>query len=358
MKNLMTKLSKQSPPSKLLLSTLSGGKINRPPLWLMRQAGRYLPEYRETRKKAKSFLEMCYSPELAVEVTLQPIRRFHFDAAILFSDILVIPDSLGTKVTFEEGKGPLLQTIETEEDLKKLSLERVLPHLSPVFETVKTLASRLPNDVTLIGFAGSPWTIATYMVEGKTSKHFEKVKECAYAKPVFFQRLIDIITDATSAYVIEQVKQGAEVIQLFDSWAGVLPEEAFHQWVILPTKKIVQRLKKEFPSIPVIGFPKGAAVHYTRYIKETGVDAVGVDYTLPLAWVKEKLQPQCAVQGNLDPVLLASNEQAMVSQAEKILETLGKGRFIFNLGHGILPHTPVKHVETLVNLVKNWKNHG
>lgn len=338
--------------SKPLLDVLQGKEPSTTPLWLMRQAGRYLPEYREIRNNVPDFLSMCYAPELAAEVTLQPIRRFGFDAAILFSDILVIPDALGCKVRFAEGEGPRLEPITDEHSLKALSLDNVLAHLSPVFKTLETIKPQLPPHTTLIGFAGSPWTVATYMVEGKTSKQFEKVRQLSYTSPALFQKLITLLVEATSLYLIKQIKHGAEVVQLFDSWSGVLPEEAFDQWVIKPTTMIVSRVKSHYPAIPIIGFPKGAGVNSLRYAEETGVDAMGVDYTLPLTWIRDNLQPRLPVQGNLDPVLLASDKEMMLRQVRKILEILGEKPFIFNLGHGILPHTPVEHVELLVKEVR------
>lgn len=342
-----------SSQAKLLLKTLNGEATSTPPIWLMRQAGRYLPEYREVRKNAKDFLTLCYTPELATEVTLQPIQRFGFDAAILFSDILVIPDALGCKVQFSEGEGPRLEAITDTKTLAALSLDNLLPHLFPVFKALDNIAPALPPYTTLIGFAGSPWTVATYMVEGKTSKQFEKVREMSYASPKLFQGIITLLIEATSLYLIEQIRHGAEVIQLFDSWAGILPEEAFIEWVIKPTKAIVEKVKAVYPSVPIIGFPKGAGVNTLRYAEETGVDALGVDYTLPLEWIRDRLQPRLPVQGNLDPVLLASDKQVMKQQVEKILHLLGERPFIFNLGHGILPHTPIENVALLVETVRS-----
>lgn len=339
---------------KPLLNVLKGKKQSPIPLWLMRQAGRYLPEYREIRSKVPDFLTMCYSPELATEVTLQPIRRFGFDAAILFSDILVVPDALGCKVEFAEGEGPKLNTITDQKTLDSLSLEGFLAHLFPVFKALENISRELPVNTTLIGFAGSPWTVATYMVEGKTSKQFEKVRQLSYTSPEVFEKLITLLVEATSLYVIEQIKHGAEVIQLFDSWSGVLPEEPFKQWIIEPTKAIVTNVKASYPDTPIIGFPKGAGVNLLRYIAETGVDAVGVDYTLPLEWIRDNLQTQLPVQGNLDPILLASDKNAMKNQVEKILKTLGNKPFIFNLGHGILPHTPIENVELLIETVRKY----
>lgn len=341
---------------KLMLDVLGNKKTAKNiPLWLMRQAGRYLPEYREIRASTKNFLDMCYTPEKAAEVTLQPIRRFGFDAAILFSDILVVPDALGCQVGFYEGEGPRLSPIQDKKALESLSLDNFITHLAPVFETLRILSKELPAATTLIGFAGSPWTVATYMVEGKTSKQFEQVRKLSYKEPELFQKLIDILVEATSLYLIEQIKNGAEVVQLFDSWSGVLSEPAFKQWVIEPTKTIISRVKQYAPHIPVIGFPKGAGANMLRYINETGVDAVGVDYTMPLTWIQQEIQPHLPVQGNLDPVVLASNKQQMKLQTEQILRTLAHKPFIFNLGHGILPDTPIAHVELLVETVRNWK---
>ena len=247
----------------------------------MRQAGRYLPEYRETRRQAGSFLDLCYNPELATEVTLQPLRRYNFDAAILFSDILVVPDALGQKVTFQEGEGPMLPPLRSQDDINKLSLDRLANHLRPVFETVSKLSKAIPETTTLIGFAGAPWTVATYMVEGSGSKDFVETKKMAYGQPKVFKALIDLLVQATGDYLLEQIRQGAEVIQLFDSWAGTLPEDQFAQWVIEPTKALVARLKATYPNVPVIGFPRGAGALYEAYADQTGVDAVSLDTGIP-----------------------------------------------------------------------------
>lgn len=337
--------------SSRFIRALRREKNDRPPFWFMRQAGRYLPEYREIRKSTKDFLSFCYSPEKAAEVTLQPLRRFDMDAAILFSDILVIPHALGMHVEFREGEGPHLGAL----DIAKLDTENVGKFLAPVCETVSRVSKELPEDKALIGFAGAPWTVATYMVEGKSSREFAKVREMAYRTPDDFKMLMNIIVDATSEYLIAQVKHGADALQLFDSWAGVLPEEEFEKWVIAPTRKIVEKVKASCPEIPIIGFPRGAGILYEHFVKHTGVDAVSIDTTVPLQWAKEVLQPLVTVQGNLDPLLLASDERAAVKQTEKILSILGDGPFIFNLGHGIVPHTPIAHVEAVSNVIRNWK---
>ncbi len=336
---------------KRLLKTLAGHTGHGIPFWFMRQAGRYLPEYRALREKAGSFLAMCYNPALAEEITLQPIRRFHPDAAILFSDILVVPHALGMDLRFETGEGPLLKPVEK---LSELSLKGIETHLQPVYETVSRLSSSLPKDVTLIGFAGSPWTVASYMVEGKGSKTFDVIRYKTYSDPVFFQQLIDILVEATSQYLCLQINAGAEVVQLFDSWSGVVSADQFDQWVIAPTKKIVENVKAQYPHIPIIGFPRAAGVQYRRYAEQTGVSAIGTDYMLPIDYIKE-LQSIVPVQGNLDPLLLAANKEKTVEQAKILLDTLGNKPFIFNLGHGMVPHTPIENVEALAKTIREWK---
>ena len=286
--------------SKPLLRVLRGETLSPPPLWFMRQAGRYLPEYRALRSRTKNFLEFCYSPDLAVEVTLQPLSRFNMDAAILFSDILVIPDALGQNVAFEEGRGPVLDPVRTVGEVEKLVPEGVLDHLAPVFETIKRLRDVLPGQTALIGFAGSPWTVATYMVEGQGGTDHGHVRRWAMSAPDEFQKLIDLLVDVTALYLIEQVKHGAEVLQLFDTWAGVLSESQFRRWVIAPTTALVKRLHESCPGVPVIGFPRGAGVLYRAYVEKTGVDGVGIDSGMPVSWVAEHLQSRCTVQGNLD----------------------------------------------------------
>ena len=341
--------------NKLFLRALKGESLTRPPFWLMRQAGRYLPEYREVRSQSKNFLNFCYTPDLAVEVTLQPLRRYGFDAAILFSDILVIPDALGQKMEFREGEGPVLEPVRSLADLSRLSVDRVHDHLAPVYETVGRLAKEIPDETALIGFAGSPWTVATYMVEGKGSKDYPAARTWAYRDAQGFGQLIDLLVEATSAYLIRQIEHGAEVIQLFDTWAGVLSESQFFRWVIEPTREIVKRLKTAHPEVPVMGFPRGAGILYKDFIEKTGVDGVSLDNGMPVKWAAENLQPLCTVQGNLDNMALIAGGEMMENEIRAILEGFSGGSHIFNLGHGILPETPPENVGRLAEIIKDWK---
>ena len=338
--------------TKSFLQALKGETLSTPPMWLMRQAGRYLPEYREVRSTAKNFLHFCYTPDLAVEVTLQPLRRYGFDAAILFSDILVVPDALGQKVEFVPGSGPQLEPIKNMAELEKtLSFDHFLNHLEPVFKTVNRLSNEIPKETALIGFAGAPWTVATYMVEGKGSKTYEEIRSIAYNDEQFFQTLIDILVEKTSDYLIEQANRGAEALQLFDSWAGVLSEKQFIKWSVEPMVKIVERVKAVHKDIPIIGFPRGAGPMYELYVKETGIDGVGLDHTIPLTWARDHLQKHVTVQGNMDNLLLVAGGEEMEREARRILDILGNGPFIFNLGHGIVPQTPPEHVARLCDIV-------
>jgi uroporphyrinogen decarboxylase len=347
--------------NKSLLRALSGQVQATPPIWLMRQAGRYLPEYRQTRSKAGSFLDLVYNSDLACEVTMQPIRRYQFDAAILFADILVIPQALGQKLWFEENKGPCLTPIENKADFKKLSLNDLNKTLSPIYETIKKIRQELQKEgfeqTALIGFAGAPWTIACYMIEGGSSKNFEKVRTLAYEQPEFFSELIELITQATIFYLEKQIEAGAEIVQIFDSWAGVLEETQFYKWCIEPTKKIVKALAMTNANVPVIGFPKGAGALYKPYVQQTAIQGVGVDYQLPLAYIREELQPICTVQGNLDPLCLVAGGENQDIAIDRIVDMLSSGPFIFNLGHGIVKQTPPEHVERLVQKIRN-KAHG
>ncbi|MBT3767361.1 MAG: uroporphyrinogen decarboxylase [Rhodospirillaceae bacterium] len=338
--------------TKIFLQALKGVPLTPPPVWLMRQAGRYLPEYKELRTKAKNFLNFCYTPEMAVEATLQPLRRYDLDAAILFSDILVIPDALGQSVAFKEGEGPVLEPIQSVEGLRKLEIDKVLDHLAPVFQTVSTLSQEIPKSTALIGFAGAPWTVAVYMVEGRGGTDCGTARRWAYEDPEGFGQLIDILVEATSQYLNQQISEGVETIQLFDSWAGVLSESQFRRWVIDPTIKIVQNIRKENPDIPIIGFPRHAGVQYETYIRETGVDGVSLDSGVPLDWVKNNLQPLCTVQGNLDNQVLMAGGPALEAETREILEKLSDGPFIFNLGHGVLQWTSPDHVESLINQIR------
>jgi uroporphyrinogen decarboxylase len=346
-------------PEKPLLRALAGEALDPPPIWLMRQAGRYLPEYRELRASAGSFLDLCLTPDLATEVTLQPIRRFGFDAAILFADILLIPWALGQGLAFVEGEGPKLPALGDGAAVARLAthgLEAAIARLSPVTETVGRVSSALPAETALIGFAGAPWTVACYMVEGGGSKEFSSVKRFAYADPAGFAGLIDLVTAATVEYLLAQIAAGAEAVQLFDSWAGVLPESGFERWVLGPSAAIVAELKRRAPGIPVIGFPRGAGVLYERYAAETGVDAVGLDTGIPVGWARAHLQHRLPVQGNLDPMALFAGGAAMAAETDRILDGLAGGPFIFNLGHGVTVGTPPEHVAALVDRVRG--RHG
>ena len=338
--------------SKHFMAPFQGPQSGPPPVWLMRQAGRYLPEYRATRTKAGGFLNMCYSPELATEVTLQPIRRYGFDAAILFSDILVVPDALGQSVRFAEGEGPRLDPIRDVEGLRRLDSTRTGDVFAKVWEAVTRIRHDLPKETALIGFCGAPWTVATYMVEGRGSADQGEARGWAYRDPQGFSQLIDILTETSITYLSGQVYAGADVLQIFDSWAGSLSEPEFETWVIKPTAKIVAALKTRHPYVPVIGFPKGAAALLERYVKETGVTAVGCDTSCPLEKMQSVAKSGAVVQGNLDPLLLVAGGDAMDRRVDEIVNGMQGLPFIFNLGHGIVPETPPEHVERLIKRLR------
>ena len=340
---------------KLIRRALAGEVRERPPFWLMRQAGRYLPEYREIRANSKNFLDLCFTPELAIEVTLQPIRRYAMDAAILFSDILVIPYALGQNVRFEEGRGPVLDPIRDLAGFQQLDSDDLHERLSPVYKTIEGLRATLPDETALIGFAGAPWTVATYMVEGGSSRNYENVKKWSIVDPEGFQQLIDLLVESTAAYLIEQANRGAEVIQIFDTWAGVLSEPAFERWCLEPITEIVRRLKGACPDVPVIVFPRGTGVQYIRFAKDPMIDGVSLDTATPLAWAKTNLQSYCAVQGNLDPMTLVAGGEALEHEVRRILAALSDGPFIFNLGHGIVPETPPENVALVAETIRNWR---
>jgi uroporphyrinogen decarboxylase len=318
----------------------------------MRQAGRYLPEYREVRSKVASFLDLCRTPELAAEVTLQPLRRFNLDAAIVFSDILIVPYALGQKIEFVEGEGPKLDPIEDGTALARLDAENVEAKLAPVYETLERVCTGLPQSVPVIGFCGAPWTVATYMVEGHGSKDQAEARLFAYRERHDFQRLIDLLVETSADYLLNQVNAGAGALQIFDSWSGSLPEDEFARWCIEPTRRIVERVNGSAPDIPIIGFPRGSGPLALRYARETGIDAIGCDTSLPLGWIGSELQPLLPVQGNLDPLLLVAGGADLDARVKSTLAALGNGPFIFNLGHGIQPDTPIAHVERLIRLVK------
>ncbi len=340
---------------KKIIRVLKGETLTPPPIWLMRQAGRYLPEYRATRARAKDFLDLCFTPELAIEVTLQPIRRYGFDAAIMFSDILVVPHALGQRVWFEEGAGPRLEPLREAADIARLSPGGLREKLAPVFETLRGLRRELPEETALIGFAGAPWTVASYMIEGQTSRDFAAAKTWAYRAPEEFARLIDTLVVSTSDYLIAQIEAGAEVLQLFDSWAGVWPEAELRRWCLEPAAEIVRRVKAVHPEVPVILFPRGAGLFYEAFAAEAGAEGLSLDTTVLLDWARERLQGQVALQGNLDPLLVIAGGAALEQGVARILETLGNGPLIFNLGHGITPQAPPEHVEQLVAQVRGWR---
>jgi uroporphyrinogen decarboxylase len=325
-----------------------------PPIWLMRQAGRYLPEYRELRAKAGGFLDLCYNPDFATEVTLQPLRRFEFDAAILFADILLIPHALALDLQFLEGEGPKLSPVTDAASLAALKPERLHEHLAPVYETVRRLREALEPQTTLIGFAGAPWTVATYMLGGKGPAGQDAARLWGYRNPDLMAQLLEILVTTTSSYLQAQIRAGANVVQIFDSWSGGVPSQAFNAWCVRPTRDIVNAVREEFPDIPIIGFPKGAGPMCETYAETTGINAIGVDTGMDPAWAVDNLQNKVAVQGNLDPMALVAGGEAMEVQIRERLAAFGKGPYVFNLGHGIVPQTPPEHVARLVEIVKNW----
>ena len=321
----------------------------------MRQAGRYLPEYRKIRSEVPDFLTFCYTPELCVEAALQPLRRYHMDAAILFSDILVVADALGCRVAFVEGQGPVLESVRTSAEVAALSLDRLEDRLQPVFEAVRLLARAVPSETALIGFAGAPWTVAVYMVEGRGGTDCETARSWGYSSPDTFGRLIDLLVEATIVHLSRQIENGAEVVQLFDSWAGILAESQFRSWVIRPTAEIVRRLKADHPETKIIGFPRAAGVRYLQYVEQTGVDGVSIDATVPLSWAVQSLQGRCLVQGNLDNQALVVGGEVVEEETMRIVETLAEGPFIFNLGHGILPQTPPENVARVSEMIRGGR---
>ncbi len=334
------------------LSVFAKRAVTPPPVWLMRQAGRYLPEYREVRTKAGDFLKLCYTPALAAEVTLQPIRRFGFDAAILFSDILVVPNALGQEVRFAEGEGPLLDPISKTADLKRLDANGTGSVFERVFEAAARVRQDLPRETALIGFCGAPWTVATYMVGGRGSPDQAAARVWAYNDPQGYSRLIDLLVEVSIDYLDGQVRAGADALQIFDSWAGCLPDDQFEQWVILPTKRIVTELKRRHPHVPIIGFPRGAGATSGWYLQETKVEGLGCDTAMSLVRMRELAGIGAVVQGNLDPLLLLAGGAHLETRVKQLLDAMETVPFIFNLGHGIVPETPPENVARLVALVR------
>lgn len=341
---------------KILIAALKGIAGERVPFWFMRQAGRYLPEYREIRGGTKGFLDLCFTPEKAAEVTLQPLRRFHMDAAILFSDILVVPYALGAKVAFAEGEGPIVELCDTREKISSLDVSAVRGKLAPVAETVRLVKKDLPEGAALIGFAGGPWTVSCYMLQGRSGKEFTAARAFAIREPKLMQRLIDTLTDATIDYLRMQIDAGAEVVQIFDSWAGLLTPEQFALWVTAPTQKIVEALHASHPETPIIGFAKGAGLQLKPYVQKTGINGIGVDQQTPMEFAMScRTNPMQAVQGNLDPLLMACDRDGALRQTEAILKSFSNMPAIFNVGHGFIPETPIENVMAVSELVQSWR---
>jgi uroporphyrinogen decarboxylase len=345
----------QSPTTKPFVEVLSGRRQPVPPLWMMRQAGRYLPEYREVRAKAGGFLDLCFTPEFAVEVTLQPIRRFAFDAAIIFSDILVIPYALGRDVRFEVGEGPRLDPLDTPDKIGALSSTGDFTKLEPVFEALRRVRRELDPKIALIGFCGAPWTVATYMVAGQGTPDQAPARMMAYRHPEAFAKIIDAIVENSVLYLLGQLKAGADVLQIFDTWAGVLPAREFQRWSVEPTKRIVAGVRKKVPDAKIIGFPRGAGALLPSYVEATGVDAVSIDWAAEPSLIRNKVQSRVAVQGNLDPLVLIAGGDALDRAVDDVLSNYAAGRLIFNLGHGIQPETPIAHVEQMVKRVRAYR---
>ena len=338
-----------------LLQTLGGVRFPTPPIWLMRQAGRYLPEYRAVRATTKSFLEFCYTPDKATEVTLQPIKRFGLDAAIIFSDILVIPDALGQRTWFEEGEGPKLEPLTDPAEFGQLSRARLPEHLAPVYEAIRNARGALPKEIALLGFAGAPFTLACYMIEGGGSRDFHKVKHWAYSHPDSFGLLIDLLVEAVVDHLAHQVDAGADAVQLFDSWAGILPESQLFRWSLEPMTRIASLLRERRPGTPVIAFPRAVGPAALMYRRPEEFAALSIDTGIGAHWAARELQPHVVVQGNLDPMMLVVGGAALEEEATRILDKLGHGSLVFNLGHGVVPQTPPDHVAQLVEIVRNWK---
>lgn len=339
---------------KPLLAVLKGQAPSRRPVWMMRQAGRYLPEYRAVREQAGSFLDLCADPGLASEVTLQPTRRFDLDAAIIFADILLLPMALGQKLEFQQGEGPVLDPIGDLEGVVRLEASDPVSELAYVFEALDRVSGGLPRNMSLIGFCGAPWTVATYMIAGRGTADQRPAREAAYRGEEWFERLMDLLVRTSVDYLCAQVEAGAEVLQIFDTWAGVLSADQYRRRCIAPIRQIVSGVKARHPDVPVIGFPRGSGERYAEFVRETGVDAVSVDWMMSLEWVRDNLQSLLPVQGNLDPVVLAAGGSGLEREVDRILDGLDPARHVFNLGHGILPDTPIGHVEQLIGRIRSW----
>jgi uroporphyrinogen decarboxylase len=337
---------------KPLLRVLAGEREPIPPLWLMRQAGRYLPEYRALREKAAGFLDLCFDARRAAEITLQPVRRFGFDAAILFSDILVVPHALGQHVTFIEGEGPRLEALNDPPALGTLRAEIDHQALAPIYDTIARVRQDLPQAVTFLGFCGAPWTLATYMIAGRGTPDQSPARMFAYRYPDAFAKLIEILVDASVSYLVRQFAAGVDAVQIFDTWAGILPAREFEMWCIQPIARIVEKVRAEIPGARIVGFPRGAGTELMRYLDAVAVDAIGLDWTIELEFAQSMIQKRRPVQGNLDPLALLAGGAALDRSIDAILAAFAPGPFIFNLGHGVLPQTPISHVERLVERVR------
>jgi uroporphyrinogen decarboxylase len=349
LKSIVTASSVPKP----LCDVLDGKRQAVPPVWMMRQAGRYLPEYRELRAKAGSFLDLCLDPAMAAEITIQPIRRFDFDAAILFSDILIIPHALGRNLRFVEGEGPRLDPLADGVAVARLPARAAADKLAPVYETVSRVKAQLQPQTALIGFCGAPWTVATYMIAGQGTPDQAPARLFAYREPEAFAKLVEILVENSVDYLAAQLEAGADAVQIFDTWAGVLPPDQFARWCIEPTQRIVSGLRQRVPGAKVIGFPRGVGSNMVRYVQDVAVDAVGLDWTVDLTIARDYIQKRKPVQGNLDPLVLRAGGTALDRSVDAILEALAGGPLIFNLGHGILPDTPIAHVEQMLKRVRS-----
>jgi uroporphyrinogen decarboxylase len=337
---------------KPIVRVLQSERQSVPPIWLMRQAGRYLPEYRAIRQKTESFFDLCFTPELAAEVTLQPVRRFAFDAAILFSDILVIPHALGQRVSFEQADGPRLDALKEPGALGQLRREVDQAVLAPVYETIERVKIMLPVEVALLGFCGAPWTLATYMIAGMGTPDQLPARTFAYRHPDAFATLIDLLVDASVSHLIRQLHAGVDAVQIFDTWAGILPPDGFDSYCVEPCARIVAKVRKEIPTAKIIGFPRGAGTNLKKYAAASGVDAVGLDWMIDIDFARDEIQSRRPIQGNLDPLALLVGGRTLDAAIDRIIDAFGAGPFIFNLGHGVLPDTPLAHVEHMVSRVR------
>jgi uroporphyrinogen decarboxylase len=351
----MRLMTPPAPPSNKFLQTLGGAVQSVPPIWLMRQAGRYLPEYRELRATAPTFLDFCYTPRLAAEATLQPIRRFGFDAAIVFSDILVVPDALGQEVGFESGEGPRLKPVESRADFSALRGSLDLTKLEPVFETLGRVRASLPGEVALLGFCGAPWTVASYMIAGRGTPDQAPARLFAYRNPVLFAELIALLVDVSADYLVRQLRAGAQAVQIFDSWSGVLPAAELERWCLAPLRAIVAKVRAQAPVAPIIAFPRGVGSSLTNFVEVEGVAAISLDTTVAPDWAASALPARLPLQGNLDPLALVVGGQSLDNAIDQILTGFAGRPHIFNLGHGILPETPLDHVEQLVERVRGGR---